>query len=91
MIPTIRRRADNYPGRERGGWGDGEATCNQVGCGKPAAFLFTWPGDVQKGICQEHSERLKGVASAMGMFIQLIPIPADPNPLSSSVVHGTDV
>lgn len=50
------------------------ALCNQNGCGKPAAFLFTWPGDDQKGICAACSPKPQAVANAIGLHVQLIPI-----------------
>ena len=48
--------------------------CNQHDCNEDAAFLFTWPGKDQIGICQDHSGKLKGIAAAMGLHLQLIPI-----------------
>lgn len=50
-------------------------TCNQQDCGEQADFLFTWPGRDQDGICEFHSAKLRTVAHAMGLHLQLIPIP----------------
>lgn len=52
-------------------------TCNQSGCGKPSIARFTWPGDVEdveKGICPEHLPKLKAIAGAMGLPLQVIPL-----------------
>lgn len=48
--------------------------CNQVGCGKPAAFLFTWPGRDEAGICKEHAPDVSKIAAAMGFHLQLKPV-----------------
>ena len=48
--------------------------CNQHGCDLPAAFRFTWPGNDEAGICEEHAPKLRGVADAMGLGLQLIAI-----------------
>lgn len=47
--------------------------CNQKGCDNPGAFRFTWPGRDEATICEEHAPKLRGVASAMGLYLQLIP------------------
>ena len=48
--------------------------CNQKDCENDAAFRFTWPGNDEAGICHEHAPKLKGVAEAMGLHLQLIPL-----------------
>jgi len=48
--------------------------CNQSNCDKNATYLFTWPNENQKGICEECSKKLKAIANAMGLYIQLIKI-----------------
>ena len=48
--------------------------CNQGGCGKPAAFRFTWPGRDEAGICEGHAPALRNIASAIGCYVKLIPI-----------------
>jgi hypothetical protein len=48
--------------------------CNQEKCDKPSAYLFTWPGKDQQAICEEHAPQLMGVAAAIGLHLQLIPI-----------------
>ena len=37
-------------------------------------FCYTWPGQDRKCICLEHSFQLSGIADAMGMYLQLIPL-----------------
>ena len=49
--------------------GDGETVC-----GKPGAYRYTWPGNDEAEICQEHTAHLRGVARALGLHLQLIPI-----------------
>lgn len=48
--------------------------CNQHGCDLPATFRFTWPGRDEAGICHAHAPKLRGVAEALGLHLQLIPL-----------------
>lgn len=48
--------------------------CNQKGCGKPAAYLYTWPGRNLAGVCEEHKAKAASVADAMGFHLQFIPV-----------------
>jgi len=48
--------------------------CNQMGCATKAAYLFTWPGKDEDGICEEHAPQLRAVAQAAGMRLQLKPV-----------------
>lgn len=48
--------------------------CNQLMCENEAAFRFTWPGSDEAGICDDHVDKLRSVANAMGMYIQIIPL-----------------
>ena len=43
-------------------------------CGKHASLRYTWPGRDEAVICVECAEKLAGVANAIGMHLQLIPI-----------------
>ncbi len=43
-------------------------------CPEPAAYRYTWPGRDEAGICEEHSGHMRGVARAMGLHLQLIPL-----------------
>lgn len=43
-------------------------------CGKAAAYRYTWPGRDESLICEEHSGKLRAVATAMGLHLQLIPV-----------------
>jgi hypothetical protein len=53
--------------------------CNQLlttdgeRCGKPAAFLYTWPGKDEDGVCADHAGQLRAVAAAIGLHLQLKP------------------
>lgn len=51
--------------------------CNQKDCGHTAAYRFTWPGQNEAGICEQHAGKLQGIAAAMGMPLQLIPLGLD--------------
>lgn len=42
------------------------------GCQNLANFRYTWPGSNESYICAEHAMKLKEVANAMGMPLQLI-------------------
>lgn len=48
--------------------------CNQEGCTQDAVYQYTWPGQKEAGICEEHSKKLQAIADAMGFYIQLKPI-----------------
>lgn len=48
--------------------------CNQQNCDNEAKYRFTWPGRDEAGICVEHAPKLRGLANAMGMHLQLIQI-----------------
>lgn len=43
-------------------------------CPHQAFYRFTWPGQDESFICTEHVNKLQGVASAMGMYLQIIPL-----------------
>lgn len=45
-------------------------------CPNYAAYRFTWPGQDESFICDAHASKLRRVAQAMGMYIQLIPLAA---------------
>lgn len=50
---------------------------NDERCGKPAVRRYTWPGNDESFICQDHLPKLLGVVNAMGMHLQLIELPDD--------------
>ncbi len=43
-------------------------------CEATAAYRYTWPGRDESFICDEHSSKLRAVANAMGLPLQLIPL-----------------
>jgi hypothetical protein len=47
----------------------------ETNCKNTPIFRYTWPGRDEAFICMYHSLRLQGVANAMGLYIQLIPMP----------------
>lgn len=49
----------------------GTEQCNQIDCGKPGAFTFTWPGRDEAAICEDHVGHVRGVAQAMGMHLEV--------------------
>lgn len=48
-----------------------EKKCNQKGCDAPASYRFTWPGNDEAFICEGHVAKLRGIANAMGMYLQV--------------------
>lgn len=52
--------------------------CSQViggkSCDRDAVARYTWPGRDETGICAEHVGKLRAVAEAMGLPLQIIPI-----------------
>lgn len=53
---------------------DQPAKCNQVSCEEPGAYRFTWPGLDEATICEKHVAKLRGVAAAMGLYLQVVPL-----------------
>ena len=43
-------------------------------CTNPADFMFSWPGKAPSFICNEHVPKLRAVANAMGMKVNIIPL-----------------
>lgn len=43
-------------------------------CGQHGAFRYTWPGKNESVCCVDHAQQLVGVAGAIGLHLQLIPI-----------------
>ena len=43
-------------------------------CDNPAKYRFTWPGNDEAVICEKCVNQLRGVASAMGLHLQIIPL-----------------
>lgn len=41
-------------------------------CPLPAHYRYTWPGRDESWICAAHAPKLAGVASAMGLHLQMI-------------------
>lgn len=54
--------------------------CNQHGCENTPAFRFTWPGRDEAAICKPHSEKLKAITAAMGLYVQLIELELSEEP-----------
>ncbi len=42
-------------------------------CPEKADFRYTWPGNDESLICEEHARKMKAVASAMGYCCQILP------------------
>jgi len=43
-------------------------------CDNRAKFRYTWPGRDEALICDDHVEKLRAVASAIGLPLQIIPL-----------------
>ncbi len=48
--------------------------CGQKDCGNYASDRYTWPGKDEAAICAPCGSKLRSVASAIGLHIQLIPL-----------------
>jgi hypothetical protein len=46
-------------------------------CENLATYRFTWPGDDEQVICEEHKPKLEAVPRAMGFHLQIIPLPLE--------------
>lgn len=46
----------------------------EIQCPNEADFRYTWPGRDESWICVEHAPKLAGIASAMGLHLQLLPL-----------------
>jgi hypothetical protein len=49
--------------------------CSQVQCDQVASVLYTWPGHDEKGVCKEHLPKLRAIATGLGMYLQVKPLP----------------
>ena len=49
---------------------------NTKQCEAHAAYRYTWPGRDESFICEEHSQKLRAVANAMGLHLQMVPLRA---------------
>jgi hypothetical protein len=49
--------------------------CQQKGCTKRALFRYTWPGEHESYVCMPHAKMIDNIADAMGLHVQLIPLP----------------
>jgi hypothetical protein len=70
--------------------------CGQHGCTEAAAYRYTWPGRDEAGVCEAHVGKLRGVANAMGLPLQVIPLepavpaaPERPLPRKVDTVFGS--
>ena len=43
-------------------------------CKNQAEYRYTWPGRNETLICTKHAEKLKAVANAIGLHLQMIPL-----------------
>ena len=59
--------------------------CNQVDCDEVATFRFTWPGRDEAGICALHGPKLRGIAEAIGLHVQMIPLTVGDHERSTEV------
>ena len=48
---------------------------NDERCGEPPAFRFTWPGKDEAYACQACAQKIRAVARAIEMHLQMIPLP----------------
>lgn len=50
--------------------------CSQIGCTTSAMYRYTWPGKDEAFICDQHVAKLRAVADALGMHLQVIELGA---------------
>lgn len=48
--------------------------CSKKDCDNAASYRFTWPGEDEEGICEEHRSILCSGALLMGFHLQVLPI-----------------
>lgn len=48
--------------------------CGQKHCREYGSYRYTWPGRDEAAVCEQHSRKLRGIADAMGLYLQLIPL-----------------
>jgi hypothetical protein len=48
--------------------------CNQAGCEQPGLYRYTWPGRDEAHVCELHVARLREIAAAMGLSLQVISV-----------------
>ncbi len=46
-------------------------------CVNPAGYRFTWPGNDESFICEDHVGRLREIAHAMSLSLQVIKLDDD--------------
>lgn len=51
--------------------------CSQKDCTEEPTFRYTWPGKDEAFVCVPHAGQMTGVARAIGLHLQLIPLTAD--------------
>jgi hypothetical protein len=52
----------------------GEKMCNQANCSNQGSYRYTWPGKDEAHICETCAPKLRRVAQAIGLHVQLIPL-----------------
>lgn len=56
---------------------DDKGRCGQYGCRNKGAYRYTWPGQDEALVCEAHVRKLRTVAGALGMHLQLIRVRED--------------
>lgn len=58
-------------------------------CVNMPEFRYTWPSSKEAYCCQQHATQIEAIASAMGFYVQLIPLsPAEIAKVSCSQKVG---
>lgn len=63
--------------------------CRQDGCRNYAALKYTWPGRDESAICAEHAPKLRGIANAIGLYVQLLPVTPEEHERSMLASEGS--
>lgn len=48
-----------------------------IQCTNLAMYRYTWPGSNESFICDDHMPKLKTIADAIGLHLQIIPLKHD--------------
>jgi hypothetical protein len=50
--------------------------CGQKGCTNVGAYSFTWPGNDEALVCEQHVGKVRAIAEALALRLQVIPLRA---------------
>ena len=63
--------------------------CQTRDCDRPPAYRFTWPGRDESACCAICALQIQGVAGAIGLYLQMIPLTVDDYLKQAEEPHAT--